>query len=138
MRVVALYDIHGNRPALDAVLADVEREGVDRIVIGGDIVPGPLPVETLERLRALGDRAVLCEETGTAGSSRRSTRLPPAPGRIGRRLVRGRRGPPTRSSGGTATCSPRSSAGSCSTSTASVRPSSATDLRATTTSRSPR
>jgi predicted phosphodiesterase len=64
VRVAALYDIHGNRPALDAVLADVEREGVDRIVIGGDIVPGPLPVETLERLRALGDRAVLLRGNG--------------------------------------------------------------------------
>jgi predicted phosphodiesterase len=64
MRVAALYDIHGNRPALDAVLADVERARVDRIVIGGDVVPGPLPVETLERLRALGDRAVLLRGNG--------------------------------------------------------------------------
>jgi Icc-related predicted phosphoesterase len=42
MRVAALYDIHGNLPALAAVLAAVEDEGVDRIVIGGDVVPGPL------------------------------------------------------------------------------------------------
>jgi predicted phosphodiesterase len=54
MRVAALYDIHGNLPALDAVLADVERAAVDRIVIGGDVVPGPLPVRTIERLSALG------------------------------------------------------------------------------------
>jgi Icc-related predicted phosphoesterase len=64
MRVAALYDIHGNLPALDAVLADVERARVDRIVIGGDVVPGPLPTETLERLRALGDRAILLRGNG--------------------------------------------------------------------------
>jgi hypothetical protein len=58
MRVAALYDIHASAPALEAVLAEVERAGVDRIVIGGDVVPGPLPAETIERLRALGDRAV--------------------------------------------------------------------------------
>jgi len=57
IRVAALYDIHANVPPLDAVLADLERAGVDRIVVGGDVVPGPLPVETIERLRALGDRA---------------------------------------------------------------------------------
>jgi hypothetical protein len=51
MRVAALYDIHANLPALDAVLGEVERAGVDRIVVGGDVVPGPLPVETIERLR---------------------------------------------------------------------------------------
>jgi predicted phosphodiesterase len=64
MRVAALYDIHGNVPALEAVLADVERAGVDRIVVGGDVVPGPLPVETLERLRGLGERAVFVRGNG--------------------------------------------------------------------------
>ncbi len=58
MRVAALYDIHGNTVALRAVLAEVERESVDLILIGGDAVPGPLPRETIELLRALGDRAV--------------------------------------------------------------------------------
>ena len=53
MRVAALYDIHANLPALDAVLDEVARASVDRIVIGGDVVPGPLPRETLARLRAL-------------------------------------------------------------------------------------
>jgi predicted phosphodiesterase len=56
-RVAALYDIHGNLPALRAVLDDVAREGVDTLVIGGDAVAGPLPVETIERLTALGGRA---------------------------------------------------------------------------------
>src|SRR5437588_6182699 len=58
MRVAALYDIHGNLPALEAVLADVQREGVDTIVIGGDFAAGPMPVETFDRLRGLGDRAL--------------------------------------------------------------------------------
>lgn len=64
MPVAAIYDIHGNVAALDAVLAEVERAGVDRIVVGGDVVPGPLPVETIERLRALGDRAVFVRGNG--------------------------------------------------------------------------
>jgi predicted phosphodiesterase len=64
MRVAALYDIHGNLPALDAVLAEVDDEDVDRMVIGGDVVPGPLPAATLERLRGLGDRAVFVRGNG--------------------------------------------------------------------------
>jgi predicted phosphodiesterase len=55
-RVAALHDIHGNLPALDAVLADVEREGVEAIVCGGDVAAGPMPEEVLERLAGLGDR----------------------------------------------------------------------------------
>jgi predicted phosphodiesterase len=57
MRIAALYDIHGNLPALDAVLAEVELLDVDAIVVGGDVVPGPMPVETIDRVRALGERA---------------------------------------------------------------------------------
>ena len=53
MRVAALYDIHGNLPALDEVLEHVVRAGVDRIVVGGDVIPGPMPRETLARLRSL-------------------------------------------------------------------------------------
>jgi predicted phosphodiesterase len=49
-RIAALYDIHGNLPALEAVLLDVCQAGVDQIVVGGDVVPGPLPRETLRRL----------------------------------------------------------------------------------------
>jgi predicted phosphodiesterase len=52
-RVAALYDIHGNLPALEAVLLDVARAGVDRILVGGDVLPGPMPRETLACLRAL-------------------------------------------------------------------------------------
>jgi predicted phosphodiesterase len=50
VRVAALYDIHGNLPALEAVLADVRNSGVDRVVIGGDVIPGPMPHETLALL----------------------------------------------------------------------------------------
>jgi predicted phosphodiesterase len=56
VRVAALYDIHGNLPALEAVLAEVEAAAPDLVVVGGDVVAGPLPGETLERLVALGDR----------------------------------------------------------------------------------
>jgi len=54
VRVAALYDIHGNLPALEAVLAEVEREGVDAIVVGGDIASGPpQPREVVELVRSL-------------------------------------------------------------------------------------
>jgi predicted phosphodiesterase len=49
-----LYDIHGNVPALDAVLAEAEGEGIDSWLLGGDYgTPSPWPLETLERLRRL-------------------------------------------------------------------------------------
>jgi predicted phosphodiesterase len=57
MRVAALNDIHGNLPALEAVLEEVRRANVDQIVVGGDVVPGPMARESLERLLAL-DRPV--------------------------------------------------------------------------------
>ena len=50
MRVATIYDIHGNLPALEAVLREIETANVDRIVVGGDIVPGPMPHEALDRL----------------------------------------------------------------------------------------
>src|SRR5205809_2302691 len=50
MRVAALYDIHGNLPALEAVLQDIRQANVGQIVVGGDVVPGPMPRETLTRL----------------------------------------------------------------------------------------
>src|SRR4051794_9974303 len=55
MRVAALYDVHGNVHALEAVLADVEHEGVDVILFGGDLAWGPFPRETLELARSLPD-----------------------------------------------------------------------------------
>lgn len=74
MRIAALYDIHGNLPALEAVLRDVGAAGPDLVVVGGDVMPGPMPAECLAMLRGLpiaarfirgnGDRAVLAERSG--------------------------------------------------------------------------
>jgi predicted phosphodiesterase len=54
MRVAALYDVHGNLPALEAVLAEVPDDAA--VVLGGDVAAGPFPGETVERLRGLGGR----------------------------------------------------------------------------------
>jgi putative phosphoesterase len=59
MRVAVLNDVHGNLPALEAVLAEVEAEQPDAIVFGGDIIAGPMPRQTLERVLAFGERAHL-------------------------------------------------------------------------------
>ena len=50
MPIAALYDIHGNLPALEAVVAEVRRANVDQIVVGGDIFPGPMANEVLSAL----------------------------------------------------------------------------------------
>jgi putative phosphoesterase len=57
--VAVLSDIHGVLPALEAVLAEPDVMTADLIVVTGDHAAGPQPVEVLDRLRALGDRAVL-------------------------------------------------------------------------------
>ncbi len=51
MRVAAFYDVHGNLPALEAVLDEVRREDVDAIVSGGDVLWGPSQSECLALLR---------------------------------------------------------------------------------------
>ena len=56
MRVAALYDVHGNLPALEAVLAELDGLGDVGVVSGGDLVAGPQGRECLERLQVLGDR----------------------------------------------------------------------------------
>lgn len=53
MRIAVIADIHGNIMALEAVLAELEGGQPDAIVVGGDVVSGPHPVEVLERLMAL-------------------------------------------------------------------------------------
>jgi putative phosphoesterase len=53
MKILALYDIHGNIEALDAVLADPRAADPDAVVVGGDAVPGPFARATLARLDAL-------------------------------------------------------------------------------------
>jgi len=55
MRIAIISDIHGNVLALEAVLADIARQGVGKIVDLGDRVSGPLwPKETFDRLKSLG------------------------------------------------------------------------------------
>jgi predicted phosphodiesterase len=79
MRVAALYDIHGNLPALEAVLQEIREAKVDQIVVGGDVVPGPMPRETLGRLLDLdvpthfiygnGELAILAQMAGARSGS---------------------------------------------------------------------
>src|SRR5262245_49822150 len=79
MRLAALYDVHGNLPALEAVLADVRAEGIDRIIIGGDLLPGPMPRECLHMLRGIdqptsfirgnGDRETVSAARGKIGAA---------------------------------------------------------------------
>ena len=107
MRVAALYDIHGNLPALEAVLAEVEREGVDAIVVGGDIAAGPpQPREVVELVRSLpnahvirgnADRLFADEYTGDDGLDWLLERLVRRPGELARRSVRSRSCSTTRS-----------------------------------------
>ncbi len=74
MSVAAIYDIHANLPALEAVLEDVHGAQADQIVVGGDVLPGPMPRETMQCLLDLklpvrfihgnGDREVLARMRG--------------------------------------------------------------------------
>jgi predicted phosphodiesterase len=56
MRVAALYDIHANLPALEAVMAEPDVAAADLVLVGGDALAGPMPTQTLALLAALGDR----------------------------------------------------------------------------------
>jgi predicted phosphodiesterase len=56
--VAVLSDIHANLPALNAVLAEADVAAAEAVVLLGDIALGPMPVETLEVLAGLGERAV--------------------------------------------------------------------------------
>lgn len=79
MRVAVIYDVHGNLPALEAVIQDIWRAKVDLVVVGGDVLPGPMPRETLRCLRDLevpvqfiqgnGDREVLAQIRGAESSA---------------------------------------------------------------------
>ena len=70
--LAVLYDIHGNLPALEAVLAEAEAEGGDRYLLGGDYAtPSPWPLETLTRLRELPNA------TWIRGNGERWLREPP-------------------------------------------------------------
>jgi predicted phosphodiesterase len=73
LTVAALYDVHGNLPALEAVLAEPDVVAADAVVFGGDLVWGPWPAECLERAESLGDRAHFvrgnCETLVLGGAS---------------------------------------------------------------------
>jgi putative phosphoesterase len=58
VRVAAISDIHGNLPALEAVLAEIDREGVDDIVVAGDTAHGPWAAEIVDLLVERGARCV--------------------------------------------------------------------------------
>lgn len=58
-RLAVLADVHGNLPALEAVLADARAQGADRCIVAGDLVTGgPQPVETLRLLRSIDARVI--------------------------------------------------------------------------------
>jgi predicted phosphodiesterase len=81
VHLAALYDIHGNLPALEAVLRDLRESDAEEIVVGGDVVPGPMSRDCLECLlnvdlpiRFLSGN---CErELLALDTPRQSTRLP--------------------------------------------------------------
>jgi predicted phosphodiesterase len=70
--LAALYDIHGNLPALEEVLKDAEAAGADAYLLGGDFGSwSPWPLETIERLRELPST------TWIRGNGERWLREPP-------------------------------------------------------------
>lgn len=83
MPVAAPYDSHGNQPALNAVHQEVHRIGVDRKVIGGNVLPVPMPRKTLARflmpgvpteyILRNGGREVLARRAGTETDWYRTT-----------------------------------------------------------------
>jgi predicted phosphodiesterase len=60
MRIALISDLHGNAVSLEAVLADIDRGGVDQVVCLGDTATlGPRPREVLDLLRDRGCRCIL-------------------------------------------------------------------------------
>ena len=66
MRVAAIADIHGNLPALEAVLAEIEGIGVELVVCCGDVA-GPFGDACVDRLVELGDRATFVRGNADGG-----------------------------------------------------------------------
>src|SRR6186997_2372416 len=63
--LAVLYDIHGNLPALEAVLADARGRGATAFFLGGDLIGfGPFPLETYALLRGLDEPAVWIRGNG--------------------------------------------------------------------------
>src|SRR4029078_2736089 len=105
MRVAALADVHGNAPALEAVLEEVGRERPDLVVFCGDLTWGSLPQETLALVLALeiparyvrgnADRAVGADLEGRGEwmASAHSSEGAASPGRFVARVRRERERP---------------------------------------------
>lgn len=74
-RVAALYDIHGNLPALEAVLREIDADPPDVIVVGGDVLWGPFQAECVELLASRGARFLAgnCEREVLSGESEADT-----------------------------------------------------------------
>lgn len=99
--VAVLCDIHGNLPALEAVLAELEAAPPEAVVIGGDVAAGPMPTEVLERLHELpwptrwlrgnADRAVVMGFDGTIPPELRDHPLFRADAWTARRMTRAQR-----------------------------------------------
>jgi predicted phosphodiesterase len=53
MRVAVLWDIHANLPAPESVLEEIHHADASLVVLGGDVLPGPMPRETLTPPQAL-------------------------------------------------------------------------------------
>ena len=78
-----LYDVHGNLPALEAVVADARAQGADHWVLGGDYTLfGPQPEETLALLRTLSPAMWIRGNgerwTAQPGSAPENAVVPPA------------------------------------------------------------
>src|SRR5438046_2644492 len=90
-----LYDIHGNLPALEEVLAQAGELGVDRWLLGGDYgTPSPCPFEPLDRLREL-ENATWIRGTAERWLRTAPTCSTPAASGCPSTATRGRRGRPT-------------------------------------------
>ncbi|MCP4398261.1 MAG: metallophosphoesterase family protein [bacterium] len=74
MRFAIIADIHGNMPALEAVLDEIQRHTVDGLMVAGDVIGGAQPLETLQLLRSStnwiirgnGENYYLTYDTGNA------------------------------------------------------------------------
>jgi len=89
VRLAVISDIHGNLPALEAVLADLDRVKPDMVVLGGDLaLGGPHPVEVIDRLRELGWPSVLGNTDDALDEKRLS--LQPRTGFVGPAAARTR------------------------------------------------
>lgn len=74
MMIAVFSDVHGNMPALEAIISELDKENVERILVAGDLIGGPNPNEAIELLKSLGciiiagnmDLDLLCLTKGTA------------------------------------------------------------------------